>query len=117
MIKWNLIVGPVPINALLRHVLKRVKNNFPIFAIFCFRDMVDFVLKILKILTEKRILMSNCYIPKDAHCSKTNAKSIFRCLRFLIFKIWWILYSKFLVNWGLSEPEKPPDLETLTSDT
>ena len=32
----------------MRNVLKPVKNNFLIFAIFSFWDMVDFVLKILR---------------------------------------------------------------------
>ena len=32
----------------------------------------------------------------DAQCAQTNEKSIFPFLRFLIFEIWLILYSKFI---------------------
>ena len=48
-----------------------------------------------------RNCQKKCIVPKIAQCSETNAEPILRFLRFLVFEIWSILYSKFLVNYGL----------------
>ena len=61
--------------------------------------------------------MATFFVPKDAQCSETNAKLIFKFLQYLVFEIWLILCLKFLVNWGLiatklclggSAPLNPP---------
>ena len=37
-------------------------------------------------------------IPEDAQCSETDLALILTILRFLVFKIWSIVYSNFVVN-------------------
>ena len=63
---------------------------------FFFWDMVDFLLKISRKFNKKSLC-----VPNDVQCSETYAKLVFHFLQLLFFEIWSILYSKFLVNWGL----------------
>ena len=52
-------------------------------------------------------------IPKDAQCSDTDSWAhVFFFVRFLVFELWLILYSTFVVNWGDKYFCKP-DSETL----
>ena len=37
-------------------------------------------------------------VQKHAQCSETYENTIFRFLRFLVYEIWLILYSKYLEN-------------------
>ena len=68
------------------------KNNFPIFEISSILHS-----KFLEYWEKKTPIF---FVPKDAQCSETNAKSI---LRFLVFEIWSISNSKFLVNRRLDD--------------
>ena len=56
-------------------------------------------LNILTLITDQNV---NFLVPKDAQCSIPNAELNFRFLRLLVFEIWSIMYSKFLVKWGLT---------------
>ena len=73
--------------------LKLRKNNFLIFVILIFR--------------EKCVKWPNYFlVPEDAQCSETVTSLILTVLQFLIFEMWSIFYSKFLVNWGLVTKKK-----------
>ena len=48
-------------------------------------------------------------VKNDTQCSETNEKSL---IRFLVYEIWSILYSTFVMNWDVE-----PDSEMQTSDT
>ena len=82
-----------------RIVLKRMKKLLSDYSDFLFLryDSKCFESSQKKIAHMSIIL----FVRKDAQYSGTNAELIFRFLQFLVFEIWLLLYSKFLVNWGL----------------
>ena len=41
------------------------------------------------------------FVPANAQCSETDFALILKILRIFVFLIWSILYSTFVVNWGL----------------
>ena len=41
-------------------------------------------------------------IPDDAQSSETDLCMLWTVVQFLVFEIWPILYSNFVVNWGLA---------------
>ena len=45
-------------------------------------------------------------VSEDAQCSETDLELLLKVLRLLVIEIWSILYSKFLVNWGLGRIQK-----------
>ena len=104
----------------MRNVLKRKKNQFSDFYFwsydqFCTQNSQ----KNQSVLTWSTFQKSQFIVPKDRQCSETNAEPNFRFERFLVFEIWPILYSKFLVNWWLrrlcASTVWEHDSETLTS--
>ena len=50
---------------------------------------------------DKIVKMDHFFVPEDVQSSETDSSPFFRFLQYLVFEIWSILYSKFLVNWGL----------------
>ena len=69
----------------------------------------DFFL-ILRIVSKK-------FFSKGEQCFETDFALNLTIFRLLVFEIWPILYSIFVVNWGLDRYLCEPDSETLTSDT
>ena len=77
--------------------------RFLVFEIWYRRFCTQNSQNILSILTSKTDQkFRRGFVQKDVQCSEMNAQPNFRFLRFLAYEIWLILYSKFLVNWGLS---------------
>ena len=64
------------------------KKQISDFYIFFLSDMINFVLEILR---------------KIANFLSQNMQNVLKRMesRFLVFEVWLILYSKYLVNWGV----------------
>ena len=62
------------------------------------------------------MVVQSSFVPEDEQCSETDLALILTLLQLLVFEIWSILYSRFLVNCDLRDFCKH-DSETLTSDT
>ena len=62
----------------MRNVLKLMKNNFPVFAIFIFRV----VAKKFRIFLKK---LPNFFVPEDPQLSETFLTLILTVVRFLVF--------------------------------
>ena len=74
----------------MQNVLKRMKNQFPNLCVFL----------VFELWPKKN------FVPKDAQCYETDLCMLWTVMRFLVLEIWSILYSNFVVNWGLGRIQK-----------
>ena len=78
----------------MRNVLKRIKNQF---SDLC--DCLVFELRSFNFDHFSKKAKKNVVL-EDAQCSETDFWMLWTVVSFLIFEIWSILYSSFVVNWG-----------------